>query len=145
VHVECATVRRLLVPLTIGVMLAAAVPASAQAPVVTVKPAAGQTITQLITSGFTYRVSSNSEVNFSAKLTLRRHGRTIALTKSVRAETNYGQSADPVEYSLPYAGDSAAAILRKYKKSVSVTLTVKVTGAGGYRGTLVKTAKLAKG
>jgi len=60
-------------------------------------------------------------------------------------ETNYGQSADPVEYSMPYASDTAAATLRKYKKSATVTLTVKVTGAGGYHATLVKTAKLAKG
>ena len=137
--------RLLLLPLALAATLTATVTASAQAPVVSVKPAAGQTITQLITSGFTYRVTSNVEVNFNAKLTLRRHGRTITLTKSVRPETNYGQSADPVEYSMPYASDTAAAILRKYKTSATVTLTVKVTGAGGYRATLVKKTKLAKG
>ena len=79
------------------------------------------------------------------KLTLRRRGRTITLTRSVRPETNYGQSADPVEYSMPYASDTAAATLRKYKRSATVTLTVKVTGAGGYRATLVQKTKLAKG
>jgi len=137
--------RRLLAPLTIAAMLAAAVPASAQAPVVTAKPAAGQNIQQVITSGFTYSVASNAAVDFSAKLTLRHHGRTITVTKSVRTESNYGQSADPVEYSMPTATDAAAAVLRKFKTSATVTLTVKVTGAGGFRTTLVKKAKLAKG
>jgi hypothetical protein len=137
--------RLLAIPLVLAVMLTPAATAAAQTPAVSAKPAPGQTISQVITSGFTYTVGSSAAIDLSAKLTVRYRGRTVTITKSVRAESNYGQSPDPVEYSMPAATESAAAVLRKFKNSATVTLTVKVTGTGGFRTTLVKTTKLAKG
>ena len=137
--------RLFAIPLVLAVMLTPAATAAAQEPAVSAKAVPGQTISQVITSGFTYTVGSNAAIDLSAKLTVRYRGRTVTITKSVRTESNYGQSPDPVEYSMPAATGSAAAVLRKFKKSATVTLTVKVTGTGGFRTTLVKTTRLAKG
>jgi hypothetical protein len=139
--------RSFALPLALAAILAAvSAPASAQAPAptVTIHPKAGQTIAQLLGSGFTYTVTANAEVSFTAKLTMKYHGKTLKLTKGLRAETNYGQSADPVEYSMPYVSSTVAAKLRKLKKA-TVKLTVVATGAGGYAKTLTATTKLTKG
>lgn len=118
--------------------------AQAPTPVVSIQPKAGQSLQQLIYSGFGYRVTSNAEIAFTAKLTMKYKGKTMSLTKGLRAETNYGQSADPVEYSMPAVSEKVAKTLRKLKKA-TVKLTVIATGAGGYSKTLVKSAKLSHG
>ena len=46
---------------------------------------------------------------------------------------------------MPYATGSAATKLRSYrKKGISVTLSVAVTGDGGYKKTLTAKTKLGK-
>jgi hypothetical protein len=140
--------RTLLTPLALATSLAVALPAAAQAPVaptVTIHPKAKQTVDQVLISGFSYTVATTGSITFKAKLTLKSHGKTTTLTKSVRDEANYGDVATPVEYSMPYATGSAATKLRSYrKKGVSVTLSVAVSGDGGFKKTLTAKTKLRK-
>jgi len=124
--------------------LALAVTAGAQAPTVGLKPKSGQTIAQLITSGFGYTVTSNGPITFTAKLTMMYKGKTLKLTKGLRAETNYGEVPDPVEYGMPQTSEKVAKTLRKLKKA-TVTLTLSVTNADGSHQTLTAKAKLKKG
>ena len=99
----------------------------------------------MLTSGFSYTVATTGSITFKAKLTLKSHGKTITLTKSIRDEANYGDVATPVEYSMPYATGSAATKLRSYrKKGVAVTLSVAVSGDGGFKKTLTAKTKLGK-
>jgi hypothetical protein len=125
-------------------LAATAAQAQAPAPTVTIHPKSGQSLQQLIVSGFTYTVTSNGEIGFTAKLTMKYKGKTMSLTKGLRAETNYGQSADPVEYTMPSVSEKVAKTLRKLKKA-TVKLTVVATGAGGYARTLTATTRLKKG
>jgi hypothetical protein len=140
--------RALLAPLAIGSALAVALPAAAQAPAaptVTIHPKAKQTVDQVLISGFSYTVATTGPITFKAKLTLKSRGKTITLTKSMRDETNYGDVATPVEYSMPYATGSAATKLRSYrKKGVAVTLSVAATADGGFQKTLTAKIKLRK-
>ncbi len=140
--------RTLLTPLALATTLAIALPAAAQTPAVpavTIHPKAGQHVDQMLTSGFSYTVATTGPITFKAKLTLKSHGKTITLTKSIRDEVNYGDVATPVEYSMPYATGSAAIKLRSYrKKGIAVTLSVAVTGDGGFAKTLTAKTKLAK-
>jgi hypothetical protein len=140
--------RTLLAPLALATTLAVALPAAAQAPAapaVTIHPKAHQHVDQVLTSGFSYTVATTGPITFKAKLTLKSHGKTITLTKSIREETNYGGVATPVEYSMPYATGSAATKLRSYrKKGVAVTLSVVVTADGGFQKTLTAKTKLGK-
>jgi len=140
--------RTLLTPLALATTLAVALPAAAQAPAapsVTIHPKAGQTVDQALISGFSYTVATTGSITFKAKLTLKSKGKTITLTKSIREESSYGDVATPVEYSMPYATGSAATKLRSYrKKGVSVTLSVAVSGDGGFTKTLTAKTKLRK-
>jgi hypothetical protein len=130
--------------LTTLLLVAGAAQAQAPTPTVSIQPKAGQSLQQLIYSGFSYSVTTNAEITFTAKLTMKYKGKTMSLTKGLRAETNYGQSTDPVEYSMPAVSEKVAKTLRKLKKA-TVKLTVVATGAGGYEKTLVKNAKLPHG
>jgi hypothetical protein len=140
--------RTLTAPLALAATFAVALPAAAQAPAApTVKlhPKAGQNVDQMLTSGYTYTVATTGPITFKAKLTLKSHGKTITLTKSIREETNYGDVASPVEYTLPYATGSAATKLRSYrKKGVAVTLSIAVAGEGGFTKTITAKTKLGK-
>ena len=140
--------RTLAVPLAVAATSALTVPASAQAPAtptVKIHPKAGQSVDQMFGAGFSYTVATTGPVTFKAKLTLKSHGKTITLMKSMRQETNYGDVATPVEYSLPAATGSAATKLRSYrKKGVAVTLSVAVAGDGGFTQTLTAKSKLKK-
>jgi hypothetical protein len=124
--------------------LVLAVTASAQAPTVAITPKPSQTISQLIVSGFGYTVTSNGPIELNAKLTMKYKGKTLKLTKSLRAESNAGEVPDPVEYGMPQVSEKVAKTLRKLKK-VTVTLTVAVTDADGSHQTLTAKAKLKKG
>jgi hypothetical protein len=140
--------RTLFAPLALAATLAVALPAAAQAPAaptVTIHPKTGQHVDQMLTSGFSYTVATTGSIMFKAKLTLKSHGKTITLTKSVRDEANYGDVATPVEYFMPYATGSAATKLRSYrKKGVTVTLNIAVTVDGGFKKTLTAKTKLGK-
>jgi TctA family transporter len=140
--------RTLIAPVAVVATLALVVPAAAQAPpapTVTIHPKAGQTVDQLFGLGFTYTVATTGPVTFTAKLTLKSHGKTTTLTKTMRTETNYGDVVTPVEYTLPATTGSAATKLRSYrKKGVAVTLSVTATGDGGFRKTLTAKTKLRK-
>jgi hypothetical protein len=140
--------RTLTAPLALAATLAVALPAAAQAPAaptVTIHPKAGQHVDQLLTSGSTYTVATTGSITFTAKLTLKTHGKTTTLTKSIREEANDGDVATPVEYTLPYATGSAATKLRSYrKKGVTVTLSVAVSGDAGFTKTLTAKVKLGK-
>ena len=143
-----AHMRTPLTLLALATTLAIALPAAAQAPpapTVTIHPKARQSVDQVLISGFSYTVATTGPITFKAKLTLKSRGKTITLTKSIRDETNYGDVATPVEYSMPYATGSAATKLRSYrKKGVTVTLSVVASGDGGFKQTLTAKTKLAK-
>jgi hypothetical protein len=140
--------RMLIAPVAVVATLALVIPAGAQAPVaptVTIHPKAGQNVDQLFGAGFTYTVATTGPVTFTAKLTLKSHGKTTTLSKSLRTETNYGDVATPVEYTLPATTGSAATKLRSYrKKGVAVTLSVTATGDAGFKKTLTAKTKLRK-
>jgi hypothetical protein len=140
--------RTLTFPLALTATLAVALPAAAQAPTsptVKIHPKASQSVDQMLTSGFSYTVSTTGPITFKAKLTLKSHGKTITLTKSIREESNYGDVADPVEYSMISATGSAATKLRSYrKKGVAVTLSVAITGDAGFKQTLTAKTRLGK-
>jgi len=140
--------RTLLAPLALVTTLAIALPAAAQAPAaptVTIHPKAKQSVDQVLISGFSYTVATTGPITFKAKLMLKSHGKTITLTKSIRDESNYGDVATPVEYSMPYATGSAATKLRSYRKEgIAVTLSVVVSGEAGFKKTLTAKTKLAK-
>ena len=137
--------RPLLALVVAGVALLSASTAHAQAPTVLaadIDP--GQTINQLLASGFGYTVTSNGPVEFTARLTTKVDGRTLLLTTSPRTESNAGQTGEPVRYSLVSATGKAAKTLRKLKRA-RVTLTVDVTGAGGFQKVLTTSATLPRG
>ena len=134
--------RRLPLALAAALTLAFAAGASAQAPAVSIGIPAGQNTTAVVANAFDYTVTATAEVSFTAKLTFRYQGKAKTISKTLRTETNYGGVTTPVHYSLPSA--TVQAIFSKRKKAPTVTLTVKVTGAGGFHETMVKSAKLKK-
>ena len=135
---------RLPLALAAALTLAVAATASAQAPAVSIGIPAGQNTTAVVGNAFDYTVTANAEVTFTAKLTFRYKGRAKTISKTLRTETNGGGVTTPVRYSLPAASSAVQAIFSKLRKAPTVTLTVELTGAGGFHKTLVKSAKLKK-
>jgi hypothetical protein len=88
--------RSLLALVAAGVALTVTAPAQAQAPtVLSARSDPGQTINQLLSSGFGYTVTTNAPITFTAQLTTKIKGRTLVLTKSIRTEQNAGQTGEP--------------------------------------------------
>jgi len=137
--------RSLLALVVAGVALLGASTVHAQAPtVLSADIDAGQTINQLLVSGLNYTVTSNGPVEFTARLTTKVDGRTLLVSKSLRTESNAGQTGEPVRYSLVSATGNAAKALRKLKRA-RVTLTVDVKGADGFQKVLTTSATLPRG